>query len=170
MTPTITLIAAMDQNRVIGSDGNLPWHYPKDLAHFRETTMGHPVIMGRITYEGMVEQTGGPLPGRDNIVLTTGNLKTHAAADNVYTATSVEDAIETAAECQTATDKETIYVAGGASVYEQYLPHADRMILTEIHETYDGDAYFPEWDSDRWDEVDRTTHSDLSFVTYEARS
>ncbi len=166
MTPTITLIAAMDQNRVIGSDGDLPWHYPEDLAHFENTTMGHPVIMGRVTYESIVRQTGEPLSGRENIVLTTGTLETHADADNVYTAGSIETALETAVECQMGTATDTIYIAGGDSIYKQFLPRADRMVLTEIHDTYEGDAYFPEWDTDRWEEIDRTTKDELSFVTY----
>lgn len=161
----IVVIAAMDENRVIGQGGELPWYYPKDLEHFRETTMGHPVIMGRVTYEGIVEQLGGPLPGRSNIVLTTSDIDREP--ETVYAARSIDDALETAAELAD-TEAQTAYVAGGASVYEQMLPRADRMIITEVHETYEGDAYFPDWDDSEWTEINREEHDALSFVTYDS--
>jgi dihydrofolate reductase len=162
---TICLVAAVADNGVIGRDGGMPWHHPEDLAHFQETTTGHPVVMGRVTYEGIVEDLGEPLPGRTSVVLTTRDLDLPEGAVAVG---SVEAALSVAREALAA-DRSTVYVAGGATVYEQFLPLADRMVLTEVHEQSDGDTYFPEVDWSNWDERTRDDRGDLSFVTYERR-
>lgn len=156
----IALIAAVAENRVIGKDGEMPWHYPADLAHFKETTMGHPVIMGRVTYESISGQLDGPLPGRTNIVLTRTGVE---APGEVVQADSIDAATAAAAE----TGAETAFVAGGASVYEQFLPLADRLVVTEVPGEPDGDTKFPEWDAADWAETGRETDGELSFVTYE---
>lgn len=168
----------MDENRVIGVDGELPWHHPEDLAHFRETTVSHPVIMGRVTYESIRETLGEPLPNRATIVLTSQDIDT--SHPDVYAADGVAVALYTAlaiTEENALSDPnyplrpdlngDTVYVAGGGSVYEQLLPCADRLVLTRVHDTYDGDTYFPAFDRDIWVEVDREDGDTLSFVTYE---
>ena len=174
----ITLIAAVAANGVIGADGRMPWHYPADLQYFKETTMGHPVIMGRRTFESIVDRIDGPLPGRTSVVLTRRGIDPAitdldwADADpeevdldpdgGVVAVGSVASAVEAAEE----TEADVAYVVGGASVYEQFLPHANRLVLTEIDETYDGDTYFPEFES-AWTAVEREEATDLAFVTYE---
>jgi len=163
-SPTIALIAAVADNRVIGRDGEMPWHLPADLRHFKTMTMGHPVIMGRLTYDSIAADIGGPLPGRTNIVLSRGSPD---LPDEVIVADSIERAMDTAREATD--DAETVYVIGGATIYEQFLPQADRLVLTEIQESYEGDTEFPAWDREEWTERSREDHDGFSFVEYERR-
>jgi len=155
----IALVAAVAENGVIGADGELPWHYSEDLQHFKETTMGHPVIMGRRTFEGIVDGLGEPLPGRTNVVLTSSEREFPGGAVG---AGSLDEALDAARD----TGSEVAYVVGGATVYEQFLPDADRLVLTEVHEEYDGDTSFPEVEWHDWREVSRDDRGDLSFVEY----
>ena len=154
------LVVAVAENGVIGVDGAIPWDYPEDLKRFKKLTTGHPVIMGRRTYESIVSRLGRPLPDRLNIVLSRQDLSLPSGG---VQARSVEEAIELAEE----TDSEVAYVIGGAAVYEAFLPLADRLYRTEIHDTYEGDTEFPEWDPSAWVEVEREDHEELSFVVYE---
>jgi len=156
----VALVAAVAENGVIGADGEMPWHYPADLAHFKETTMGHPVIVGRVTYESVSGQLGGPLPGRTNVVLTRSGVD---APESVVQVESVDTAVEAAA----ATGAETAFVAGGATVYAQFLPRADQLVLTEVPGEPEGDTHFPDWDREDWVEVSREDQGELAFVTYE---
>ena len=156
--PTIALIAAVAENGIIGRDGEMPWHLPADLTHFKETTIGHPVIMGRRTYDSIASQIGGPLPGRTNIVLSRSEPE---LPDEVEVVDSITAAIEAAGNA------DTVYIIGGATVYEQFLPQADRLVLTELEAAYEGDTAFPEWDRTAWDEVDRDQRDGFAFVTYE---
>ncbi|MUW14420.1 dihydrofolate reductase [Halorubrum sp. CBA1125] len=171
--PAIVLVAAVAENRVIGADGGMPWHYPADLAHFKRLTTGHPVIVGRTTYESIVAGIGGPLPDRTNVVLTTRDIDDADLSEGAIVANGVEKAIERAAADAADRGVDEVYVVGGAAVYEQFLDRADRMVLTEVPERPDGDTRFPAWDADRWSEVDRKTvgngddEDDLAFVTYE---
>lgn len=162
----LTLIAAVAENGVIGSDGEMPWQYPADLQQFKQRTLGHPVIVGRVTYEAIERRLGGPLPERSNIVLTHSPDRVETDVPGVRVGTTVEDALELARR----TGEGEAFVAGGASVYEQFLPLADRLVLTEIHEPYDGDAVFPSWDDDEWRVVERDDRGPFSFVTYTRRS
>ena len=159
----LVLIAAVAANGVIGRDGTLPWHLPEDLAHFKQTTMGHPVIMGRIAFEDILDHLGKPLPGRTNIVLSTSDPD---VPRGVLVVEGVEAAIETAASI----DDAVAYVAGGATVYEQFLPHADRLLLTELRDEYSGDVTFPDYDRDRWVETARDERTHFDIVTYERRA
>ena len=161
----VSLIAAVAANGVIGRDGAMPWHYPEDLMHFKQVTMGHPVIMGRVTFESIVARIDGPLPGRTNIVLTRDPDRIDADHDAVLVATSVEEALELAR----GQDVDEVFVAGGASIYEQFLPVADRLVLTEIHDSYEGDTTFPEWSEAEWQEIERDDRETLSFVTFSRR-
>jgi len=159
--PEIALIAAVADNRVIGRNGKMPWHIPADLRHFKETTMGHPVIMGRRTYESIAADIGGPLPDRTNIVLSRGSPD---VPEEVVVVDAIERAVDAARK---AADTETVYVIGGATIYEQFLPQANRLVLTEIHESYEGDTRFPAWNREEWTERRREDHDGFSFVEYE---
>ena len=161
----LALVAAVAENGVIGVDGGMPWHYPEDLRRFKEMTMGHPIVMGRRTYESIASRLGGPLPGRTNVVLSRqADLE---LPDGAVHAPDIEAALS-AAEAALDDDQETVYVAGGAAVYEQLLPEADELRITEIPERPDGDARFPEFGAE-WVEVDCETAGELSFVTYRRR-
>ncbi|MCL9816166.1 dihydrofolate reductase [Natronocalculus amylovorans] len=157
--PEIALIAAVAENGVIGADNEMPWHLPEDLTHFKQTTMGHPVIMGRKTYESITSAINGPLPGRTNIVLSRSDPTVH---DGVIVVDGISTAIDVAREH----DDDRIFVIGGATVYEQFLPHADRLVLTELETAYDGDTTFPTWDHTVWVEADRDDRDGFSFVEY----
>ena len=133
---TISLIAAIGGGkRVIGKNGNLPWHIKEDMEHFKQTTMGHVVIMGRKTFESI----GAPLPKRTNIVITRNIDFSH---EGVVVAYSFEDALEKAQE--RAKIKKEIFVIGGSEIYKEALPHADKLYLTLIDGDFDGDTFFPD--------------------------
>lgn len=134
---SLTIIAALDNNGLIGNGNALPWpHMKADMKHFRDTTMGHPIIMGRKTFESI----GKSLPGRQNIVLTR---STDFTAETITAVHSVEELLNLTA------DKDA-FVIGGREIYKQLLPHTDNMILTRINDEYDGDVYFPDFDTDNW--------------------
>ncbi len=141
----ISMIAAMAKNRVIGGSNQLVWNIPEDMKYFRTTTKGHPVIMGRKTYESM----GKPLPGRFNVVITR---QRDYKPDGVAVVGSLEAAIEL---CRTQKPEgyEETFIIGGAQIYEQAMDLADRIYITVIEKDFAGDAYFPEWDIQRWVEV-----------------
>jgi len=142
----VSLIVAMDKNRVIGKNNRLPWRLPADLRRFKETTMRHALIMGRKTYESI----GRALPGRKNIVLTK---QKGFQPEGCFTASSIEEAIAMAG-----TDEE-VFVIGGAQVFERALPLAHRIYLTLIEDEFDGDVFFPEFDDRLWVEKDRQSFS-----------
>jgi len=165
--PPIALIAAVAANRVIGDDGEMPWHLPEDLQHFKSVTMGNPVIMGRRTYDSIAARIDGPLPGRHNIVLSRSEP---ALDEGVVVVDSIDAAVaEAEAVCALDDDAERIFVIGGATVYEQFLDRADELVLTELDDAYDGDTKFPEWDEGAWREVDRDDRDGFAFVTYRRR-
>ena len=141
--PKLAIICAMSLNRVIGRHNQLPWHLPADLQFFKRTTLGKPIIMGRKTYESI----GRPLPGRTNIVITR---QQHLNYQGVHLATSLPMAIEKAQRAASAEDKNEFFVIGGADIYEQALPLAQQLYITQIQAYIDGDAYFPEWDKSAW--------------------
>ncbi len=158
----ISLIAAVAANRAIGRDNKLLWHLPEDMRHFRETTRGKPVIMGRKTWESLPESFR-PLPARLNIVLSRNPA---FPAPGAMLAGSLADAIRLAGN---ATE---VFVIGGARLYEQALPLAQRLYLTEIEESLEGDVFFPELPAGEWQEVSRkarqgTAGLNFSFVVYQ---
>jgi dihydrofolate reductase len=155
------IIAAVAENRVIGKDGDIPWHFPEDLKHFKQKTTGHSVIMGRKTYFSLPEAYR-PLPNRKNIVLSRSNPD---LPESVKLANSLEEAWELAREFS-----EKAFVIGGAGIYSQTLEEADKMILTEVHKEYDGDTYFPEWNRENWEDVKREDRNEFSFVEYVRKS
>jgi len=159
----ISLIAAMDKNRLIGVKNGLPWHLPADFKHFKEVTMGKPVVMGRKTYESI----GKPLPGRKNIVISCSDF----AADGVIVVDSIEAAI---AEVY---DAEEVMIIGGASLYQQMISDAHRMYLTYVNTECEGDAWFPEFDQNDCDVVseesfaaDEKNNFDFKVVEYRRKS
>ena len=159
--PVLTLIAAVARNGVIGVDNRLPWHLPADLKHFKTLTLGHTVIMGRKTWESLPEKFR-PLPGRRNIVVTR---------DAGYRAAAAVVALSLPAAIAAAGDGEA-FVIGGAELYAAALPLADRLQMTEIDATFEGDTRFPAIDPHRWRETARETHRDeadfdYAFVTYQ---
>lgn len=142
----VSMIAALARNRVIGRDGGLPWRLPRDAAHFRRTTMGKPVIMGRRTFESMSD----PLDGRRNIVITG---DPGFSAPGAEVARSLDEALELTA------DAEERLLIGGAAIYAAGLELADRLYLTFVHAEVEGDVLFPEFDEKDWVEVERTEYA-----------
>lgn len=137
---TLSLIVAMDQNRLIGKNNDLPWRLPADLRHFKSKTMGHPVLMGRKTYESI----GKPLPGRTNIVMTRDEAWT---AEGCIVVHSIEQAI---AYVENDCSEREIMVMGGAEIYNQALPQADKLYITKIDDSFEGDTHFPPITEEDW--------------------
>ena len=160
----LSMIAAVARNRVIGGDNKLLWHLPEDMRHFRETTRGKPVIMGRKTWESLPDSFR-PLPGRHNIVISRNSAYQAAGAT---LAGSLEEAIGKAGANSEA------FVIGGAELYRQALPLATRLYLTEIDQDFAGDAFFPEVMPQDWQETSRqvqqgTSSPPFAFVVYQRR-
>ncbi len=141
----ISLIAAMAHNRVIGNQGFLPWHLPKELAYFKKMTLGKPVLMGRKTYESI----GRPLPHRRNLILT--QQKIFLPGCEIFT--DLETALNAVPP------EQELMVIGGALLFEQTLPLAQRLYLTMIDSVIAGDTFFPEWKDDQWIEREKTLHA-----------
>ena len=160
--PRIYLVAAVAANGIIGVNGQLPWRLPEDLQHFKRLTMGHPIIMGRKTWESLK----APLPGRDNIVITR---QPGYEAPGAAVANSLEAAL---ALCL---GEAVVFVIGGAGLFAESLPIADGLVMTEIYRDFEGDTRFPEYDRSRWKETQRERHvagdvMKFDFVLYEPLS
>ena len=146
----IVIIAAIAENGVIGCAGKIPWHISADLKRFKRLTLGHPIIMGRKTYDSL----GKPLPGRRNLVLTRG-----ASIAGVDCFAGLDAALATCRD-------ETVFIIGGAELYRQALPLAAALLLTHVHRQVTGDTRFPDFDRQRWREVSREDFPEYSFVEY----
>lgn len=159
MSSRLTIVVATDIQRGIGINNTLPWHLPEDLAFFKRTTSGHPIIMGRKTFDSI----GRPLPNRRNIVVTRNPDWKH---DGVETALSLSEAVKLVGDTEA-------FVIGGAQIYAEALPLTQRLIVTEIGKAFSCDAFFPPIDPRVWKEVSRETHHsaanefDYAFVVYE---
>lgn len=140
----ISLIVAMDENGLIGAKGSMPWHLPADLRHFKQTTMGKPILMGRRTHESI----GKPLPGRENLVLTRDPGYRASGCQTVGSFEQAQDFLGGRAG--------EIVVIGGAQIYALALPVAHRIYLTRIHAVFDGDTWFPEFNSEDWETLSCT--------------
>ncbi|TDO73403.1 dihydrofolate reductase [Halanaerobium saccharolyticum] len=138
---SLSIIAAMDKNQLIGKQGKMPWNLPADLKYFKNTTIGAPVIMGRKTFESI----GFPLPGRRNIILTRNK---DYAAEGCEIFHSQEEILDEFLE----KDKEA-FIIGGAEIYKQFLAYSDKLYLTIIEHQFSGDTYFPEIDWQKWDKI-----------------
>jgi len=160
--PEVVIIAAVaEQDRLIGDGLDLPWRLPEDLKRFKRLTMGHVLLMGRRTFESLVYQFNGPLPGRRLVVLTSQGP--FAAYPDVETYLSTDEALAALA------DVDRIFIGGGAAVYEQFLPLADRMELTLVEGHYHGDTYFPPYEhliGTAFDMTAEDRRDGFRFVTY----
>ena len=137
--PEIVIIAAVaEKDRLIGNGMHLPWHIPEDLKHFKQHTLGYPLVMGRRTFQSLVEQFGGPLPKRRNIILSTSGAVD--GYSNIETYASIDEAMHVL------NDEDRIFIGGGASIYAHFLPLADRLELTLVEGEYEGDTYFPPYE------------------------
>lgn len=151
----VVLVAAVGDNGVIGAGGDIPWKISEDLRHFRATTRGNTVLMGRSTYDSI----GHPLPYRTNVVLTR---DTAWSADGVFVVHSVQEGIERAQDFEG-----DVMVIGGGHVYAAALPFADSQVLTEVHSSPEGDTFYPVWDTAEWRETRRDVRDGYDFVWWD---
>ena len=157
---SVSIIAAMSRNRVIGRKTRIPWHLPEDLKRFKQMTMGHTLVMGRVTFESI----GRPLPGRVTIAVSR---QSGYQPEGVLVARCLDEALRLAKD-------DDVFIAGGAMLYEAALPLASRILLTVIEAEYEGDAFFPLIDMKRWRQVSEELHTAAGeglswrFLTYEA--
>jgi dihydrofolate reductase len=164
MSPmTISLIAAVANNNVIGKDNQLIWHLPADLKHFKTITMGHTVVMGRKTYESMMK----PLPGRTNVVITR---QQNYHPEGVIIKPSLEDALKDL-------KVEEVFIIGGGEIFKQAMALANKIYLTQIHADFDGDAFFPEINPNEWIKTEEENHLkdeknpyDYTYITYDRKA
>tara|TARA_B110000263_G_scaffold159267_1_gene138407 strand:+ start:973 stop:1470 length:498 start_codon:yes stop_codon:yes gene_type:complete len=157
-----TLIAAVSLNKVIGSNGSIPWHIPEDLKYFQSNTLYSTVIMGRNTYESI----GKPLPNRKNIVITSLKKK----FQGIEICSNIKDLIESLKNSE-----DEIFIIGGEKIYSEFMPLANKMLITEVKIEIEGDSFFPEWDPNEWTETHRSKERtndksiNYSFVVLERR-
>ncbi|MEC7875210.1 MAG: type 3 dihydrofolate reductase [Pseudomonadota bacterium] len=159
----LSIIVAMDKNRVIGKDGTLPWHISSDLKNFKKITMGKPILMGRKTHESIAR----PLPGRENIILTKNQ---NYFSEGCVVKNNLDEVFS---YCEKVTE---LMVMGGATLYEQTLDKAEKLYVTEVRASIDGDTFFPEYDPDQWTEIakdsfkaDENNEYDYSFTVLERK-
>lgn len=161
----ISFLVAMDQNNVIGYNNDIPWHLPRDLRFFRELTTGHTIIMGRKTYDSI----GKPLPNRRNVVITRQNVELPDEVEVIHD-------LNTLYEWHKENPHEELFVIGGGNIFKQVLPHADRMYITLIEDTFEGDTYFPDFPEEEWTltekekgEKDEKNPYDYYFLQYDRK-
>ena len=142
----LSIIVAMDDNHLIGKDNGLPWHLPADLTFFKKVTTGHSIIMGRKTYDSI----GKPLPNRRNIVITK---SVDASIEGCEVFNSIDDALDSTKE------EEEVLVIGGANLCQQVLARAARLYITHIEGVFEGDTYFPDYDTNEWREISCESHT-----------
>jgi len=159
------MISAIAENRVIGNKNSLPWHLPADFKYFKAQTLNKPIVMGLKTFESIGSK---PLPNRKNIILN--NNPNYKIPENCFLARSIEEALEMTK------NEDEVMICGGASVYRQFLPLADRLYLTYIHQNFEGDTLFPEFNINEWKEISREDHEpdeknkySYSFVVLERK-
>lgn len=161
MVNELIIIVAADEEYGIGINNTLPWHLPEDLTHFKNTTSGHPIIMGRKTFDSI----GRPLPNRRNIVVTNQATWQH---DGVEVAHSINDATKLIGD-------QKAFIIGGAQIYQSALPLVNKIMITKINHVFHCDAFFPAIDPTLWREVERHDHHsvnnnfDYAFVTYQKK-
>ena len=159
------MIAAVAENRVIGNKNTIPWHLPADFKYFKETTLGKTIVLGLNTFKSIGEK---PLPGRKHIILS--NDPSYITQKDCVVAHSIDEVVAMVKNVP------EVFICGGASVYKQFLPLAQRLYITEVHASPEGDTYFPEVDKEEWNEVKREDHKaddknayDYSFVVLERK-
>lgn len=158
----ISLLYAMDKNRLIGSNNQLPWHLPQDLAYFKRITLNHKIVMGRKTFDSI----GRPLPKRENIIITRDNQFACSGCTILH---SIDEIVKLSNE----TDEE-IFVIGGSEIFKEILPYSDRLYVTYIHHEFEGDTFFPATNESDWKVIskeqgimDEKNPYDFDFVVYE---
>lgn len=168
--PRLVIVVAMAENRVIGREGGLPWRLPSDLRHFRAVTMGKPVLMGRRTYEGI----GRPLDGRTNIVISR---DPSFAPAGITVVSSLDDAVEAGLAAAKLSGAGEVAVIGGGTVYAALIPRADRLYVTHVAASPEGDTHFPAIVPEEWELVSREPgarserdSADMSFAVYDRRN
>lgn len=154
----INLIVALDQNNLIGKDNDLPWHYKEDLKYFKETTMNQTVLMGKKTFYSIVSRTGKLLPNRKMIVAT---LDKSFSYEGVEVVNDLIDFLKNI--------KEDIFVIGGSQIYKLSLPYVDRLYITHVNKTYEGNVYFPPIDWNKYKKISQRDSGELSFCVYERK-
>ncbi len=159
----ISFVVAIGQNNVMGKDNAIPWHIPADLKFFKKVTMGHPIVMGRKTYDSI----GKPLPGRENIIMTRNQ---HYAQEGCTIIHTVEELLKLEEK------NEEVCVIGGAEIFKITFPHADRLYLTKINHEFEGDTFFPDFDESEWKIIseekgpkDEKNPYDYTFFIYERK-
>jgi dihydrofolate reductase len=156
--PKIVIVVALGKNRELGRDEKLLWHIPDDLKRFKALTLGHPIIMGRKTFESIVQQLGKPLPGRTNIVVTRDPGYTRGCEERGLNEVKVAHSFEEALAMAKALNPKEIHIGGGAQLYTQALPYVDRIHLTLIDDEAEADTFFPEYESQFPTETLREEH------------
>jgi dihydrofolate reductase len=153
----MTIIAALDQNRIVGNKNRMPWHISEDFKHFKSTTLNHPIIMGRKTFESIGSK---PLPKRPHVIVS----RTMPESSQVDVSRSLEDAIDKAK-----TYADEVFICGGVEIYKQAIPLSDHMILSHIDGEHEGDAYFPEFDETEWHILKKDVRTGFTIVYYERK-
>jgi dihydrofolate reductase len=174
--PIISMIAAMDADRVIGKDNKIPWDIPEDMEYLRTVTKGKPLVMGRATYEsicairGIDGQKQRAMPARLNVVVTRNeNYFMDGLPEGVLLANSPEQGINAAYDFADANNITEIFVFGGAEIYKQLLPKTERLYLTEIEKSYGGDAFFPDFDRSQWQQIKNDQRDGFAFNIYDRK-
>lgn len=154
---SFSLIAAVAKNNCIGKNNKIPWNVPEDFQYFKKMTLSKTCVMGQATYESILSYLGKPLSGRQTVVVTLD--KNYSAVEGVRIFHSLDDIFEKL-------KNEDIFICGGASIYRQTVDRVDTLYITEIHQSPDGDTFFPEINKNIWKETARENHNGYSFVTY----
>lgn len=154
---SIALIAAVAKNNVIGKKGAMPWYLPEDLKRFKKITTGHVVLMGRKTFESILEHLGKPLPDRTNFVITRDD--SYQVPEGVVVYTDLEKALSDYQD-------QDLYVIGGGEIFSQTFDRADKLYITHIDKEYDGDVFFPEIDPSVWQKAAEEKHEGFEFAEY----
>lgn len=152
-----SLIAAVADNNCIGKNNKIPWDVPEDFKYFKKMTLGKTCLMGQLTFESILGYLGKPLPGRETVVIT--RELNYSAPTGVRIFYSLDEAFEKLKD-------EDVFVCGGASIYRQTMDKVDTLYITRIHQSPDGDSFFPEIEKNTWQETEREDHEGFSFVTY----
>jgi len=163
----IILVVALSKNSVIGLNGELPWHISNDLKRFKNLTTGKSVLMGRKTFQSICKKIGSSLPNRDNLVLSKQNFS-YVKNKNVYFFQNISEVFN----WLTLNNKKSLVVAGGELIYREFLPIADVLEITHVHDEFDGDTFFPKWEKDDWNvsressQKDKKSGLKYNFSTY----
>jgi len=153
-----SLIAAVADNNCIGKNNKIPWNIPEDFKYFKKMTLGKTCVMGQATYESILGYVGKPLPGRQTVVVTLD--KNYKAAEGVRVFNSLDDVFEKLKD-------EDVFICGGASIYRQTIDRVNTLYITQVHQSPEGDTFFPEINKNIWKETNREEHEGFSFVIYQ---